>query len=585
MTKLIRRYSALLALCCILAAAFALPYLVATNPDSAAFRSGSLYALLMIALFFPIRAAFSRQSLRELGYGMAFAYVFALCVGLGCELECYNQLLPGLGSLARRFAAPMMIAPALGALVSFVFALDPNPGTQKREIPFWAFFAALVGCYGVVFLALYPGVVVYDFEHEIRQYATGVYEAAHPVFHTLFLGTLYALGEAIFGSMTAGAALYSAVQLVLLAALYAWALRFVQRRVPLGVTALLFAGFALLPFHGVMAVSTAKDPLFAGLCTVLSLLLWALAEDPAAFLNDQKRTAGFVCCCLLLALLRHNGVFAYVPALLAVVILGRRQMKRALAVALAALTLCIVAPKGLEGAVGAEKTPSTELLSVPCQQLMRTARVADLTEAEFEQVERWFPDATHTYRPHCADPAKGGNFNSRRYREDPMDFLTTYAKYAIKQPRVYMEAFLLNSMGMWYPGDTSHAHALCTEGDVYVYMNAAYGYQPGRYPIEPESKFPAVQALIHAFTRDAVHEEIPFLAQLFCPATYTFALLLAVLLLLYKKQRAYAFALLPMVLLTVSVFFAAGVFVRYVYPMMATVPLLLTLALFARSRA
>jgi len=66
MTKLIQRFCAPLSLCCVLAAAFALPYLMPGNPDSAALRSGSLSLLLMLALFFPVRIALSRQPLRAL---------------------------------------------------------------------------------------------------------------------------------------------------------------------------------------------------------------------------------------------------------------------------------------------------------------------------------------------------------------------------------------------------------------------------------------------------------------------------------------------------------------------------------------
>ena len=82
----------------------------------------------------------------------------------------------------------------------------------------------------------------------------------------------------------------------------------------------------------------------------------------------------------------------------------------------------------------------------------------------------------------------------------------------------------------------------------------------------------------------AKHENIPVLAQLYCPAIYTFVLLLATLLAFYKKQRAKVFALLPMWGLTLSIFFAAGVFVRYAYPMMAAVPLLFALCMFTHEK-
>ena len=579
---LIRRFAAPLSLLAVLAAAFVAPYFGPTDPDSALFRSGSLSFLLLFALVFPVKKAVSAQPLRALFYGAGFAYALMLCIGLGCELEFYGGLLPGMGALVRRFAAPALITPALAAPLSFVFTFIPKMDSGKKPIPFAAFFLTLLASYALILLALYPGVISYDFEHEIAQFTSGVYNAAHPVFHTLFLGSLFALGEMLFGSMTAGAALYHAVQLALLAAMYAWALSFVQRRVSRVVTLLLFAAFALLPFHGVLAASTAKDPLFAGLCTLLCLFVLELIEDPEAFLASRRRVVRFVLCCLGAILLRHNGVFAYLPALIAVLVLCRRQIKRALCVVLAALVLCIGVPKTLETALHATKTPSTELMSIPCQQLMRTAARAELSQEEYDEIADWYSGAIHRYRENCADPAKGGNFNLARFQREPVDFLRLYVKHAIKNPRIYAEAFLENTIGLWYPGDTSHAHTLSSEEGEYIYLNTVYPFPEGTYPIEPVSRFPALFSLLYETMHHAKHENIPVLAQLYCPATYTFALLLATLLAFYRKQRAKVLALAPMWGLTLSIFFAAGVFVRYAYPMMAAVPLLLALCIFSR---
>ena len=597
---LARRHSALLAALFVLLAAFAAPYLVPADPDSAVFRVGTLGALLLLACFLPVRTALERHNARDLACGFFFALIFAVCVELGCELGHYGELLPGMGSLLRRLAVPVMAAPLLGALSSFLFALAPLRAHTPRRMPFGAFFALLALCYGAVLLALWPGVISYDFAHEIRQYGSGVYEAAHPVFHTLLLGTIYRIGEALFGSMTAGAALYSVVQLLAVAALYAWACAFLSRRVPLPVTLVAAAGFALLPFHGVLAVSTAKDPLFSALCVALCLLLWEVAEDPAAFLTSRPRLVRFAAVCLLLSLLRHNAVFATLPACLCMLLCarGRRSpspsapaerpsspvlyRRRAAALCLVTLVLCAGVPKGLEALLGAEKTPGSELMSIPCQQLMRTAQRANLTEAERAEISAWFSDATHTYRPHCADPAKGGNFDFGRYQRSPRAFWSMYLRYGVRHPRIYLEAFLENTIGLWYPGDTSHAHALSGEQNEFIYMNTVYPFAEGEYDIEARSLLPALQRLLYSTMHKARHERYAFIAALFCPATYSFVLLLTTLLLAKRGQRRLALTTLPLWGILLSVLFSAGVFVRYAYPIMSGAPLLLALALFER---
>lgn len=584
--SLLRRHSLLMAALSALLMALAAPYLVPENPDSAVFRSGSLGAILLIVSVFPVRASLKRCSLRALAYGGVFALIFSLCLGLGSELAVYDGLLPGMGSLLRRLAVPVMAMPFLGALFAFLFDLRPSPSPAKpagKPIPGWCFFLLFALCYGAVLLALFPGVISYDFEHEISQYTTGVYDPAHPVFHTLFLGTLFALGEALFGSMTGGAALYNTVQLLLLAGMYAYACAFVQQRTARRAQALVLAAcFALLPFHGVLAVSTAKDPLFTGLCVLLCLELWHLCEDACGFIASRASCVRMALICLFMSLLRHNAPFAVLPTCIALPVLCRGRRRQGAVLAAVCLALSLGAPRLTEAMVSAQRTPNSETMSVPCQQLMRTAERAGVSEEEYAELNGWFSEQTYRYRAHCADPAKGGNFAFDRYQEDPGAFWSMWARYGLAYPRVYLEAFLENCAGIWNPDDISHAHNLSSEEYDFIYLNTMYPFAADRYPITPQCYLRPVQKVLYAFMHASVHEKYPALSKLFLPATYTFMLLFCFLYLRRHKIRRYGMSLLPPLGIFLSVLFSAGVFVRYVYPLMACMPVLLILILFGR---
>lgn len=584
MTKalsLLRRHAAVAALLAVLAAAVAAPYLLPADPDSPVMRSGTLGAALLLACFFPVRRAFERHSLRALGFGVAFALIFAMCLGVGSELAFYERLLSGMGSLVRRLAVPVLAAPLLGALASYAFIPSLQSTTALRT-PYLKYFLLFALCYGATLLAFFPGVVSYDFEHEIAQYQSGVFNAAHPVFHTLFLGAVYALGEALFGSMTAGAALYSVVQLLLMAAAYAAVTAFVQRRAGRVPALILAACFALLPFHGVLAVSTAKDPLFSALCALLCVQLWRLAEAPEAFMQSRRQKAAFALTSLGMALLRHNGLFAFLPACIALPFAVRRDRRGGALLCALTLALCLFIPRGMEALLHASKTPSSELMSVPCQQLARTAERAGLSEEEYAEINAWFSNATYRYRPHIADPTKGGNFDLARYEAHPGSFWRMYLRYGLAHPRIYLEAFLDNCAGLWNPDDTSHSHAMEGEDYDFIYLRTTYMYGD-RYPIRIQSLFPALQNLLRRFTHSAQHEKYPFLAQLFCPAVYSFGLLLATMRLFFLRRRSFALATLPLWGIFLSLLFSAGILVRYAYPIMTAVPVLLALTFFVRA--
>ena len=67
--SLLQKHSVLAAIAAALLAAFAAPYLIPADPDSAVFRSGMLSALLLLAAAFPVRTALERHSMRSLLYG------------------------------------------------------------------------------------------------------------------------------------------------------------------------------------------------------------------------------------------------------------------------------------------------------------------------------------------------------------------------------------------------------------------------------------------------------------------------------------------------------------------------------------
>ena len=117
-TQLIRKQAALLALLACLAAVVAAPYLIPENPDSQTFRNGSFGALLLFACYFPLQQAFSKANLRTLICAAGFGLLLSFALSLGAELRFYSGLLPGMGSMIRRFAVPCLATPLLGGLAA-----------------------------------------------------------------------------------------------------------------------------------------------------------------------------------------------------------------------------------------------------------------------------------------------------------------------------------------------------------------------------------------------------------------------------------------------------------------------------------
>lgn len=524
---------------------------------------------------------------RALKYGLFLGLVFTFFLGIGSELMFYDQLLPGMGSLIRRFAVPCMATPLVGALFSHLFALPRRaPGASRRQLPYLFYFLVFALSYGATLLAFFPGIINYDFEGEIVQYLTGEYLASHPIFHTVLTGVLYRLGTLVFGSATGGAATYSVFQLLCLSAMFAWCCCFLQKRVPLWATLLLTAAMAILPYNGVLAISTIKDTLFTGLCAMLCLTLWEIAEAPEAFLSRKKNLARLFGICLTMSLLRHNAVFATLPALLVVILLCRNGRKKAVAACAVTLLFCLAAPRCLQYATHAKALLSSELMSVPCQQLMRTAsRATDLTEEEYDEISAWFSDAIHRYRPSYADPAKGWQLRSgtlqrasRSILVDVSEIRQTLSPHLCRGVSGQLHGHLVSrrhhacahdgqrGMGFRLPKNRQHRSGNRRRSE--------RAFVPARLPhmdLQFHASFPP--------------RNVPLYAQLFKPSTYVYLMLALTLLLRYRREKKFALCTLPTWGIIFSLLFSACILVRYSYPFMTCAPMFLLLVLFSDRRA
>lgn len=100
-----------------------------------------------------------------------------------------------------------------------------RPAWQK-----WVVYSLLIFlCWLPIFLAYYPSVFAYDAEGQLYQVIAKDYSTHHPLLHTLFLGAFFRLGGAI-GSYQTGMAVHSAVQMVLMALAFGWALSLLYER-------------------------------------------------------------------------------------------------------------------------------------------------------------------------------------------------------------------------------------------------------------------------------------------------------------------------------------------------------------------
>lgn len=456
-------------------------------------------------------------------------------------------------------------------------AEDASEECSRRPIwQVWLFYSLLIFlCWMPVFLAYYPSVFAYDAEGQLYQVLAGDYSTHHPLLHTLFLGAFFRLGIAL-GSCSAGMAVHSVVQMALMAGAFGWALSFLyQRRVPGWVRVLLFLFFSFFPANPVLAMSTTKDVLFAAFVLLYTLCLYRMACGRDVR-QGGKAQAVYIVAGVLMLLFRNNAVYAFIVSV-PIVYAGLAERKRMyLRMTLLVFALFGICAFSLKAVTHAQSGSPREMLSVPLQQMARTRVKAEeeIDPSLRQELEKYIPSewVFAAYNPHLADPVK----NRAVIHDDPAGLIKTWIRLGLQHPAIYIDAFLDNSLGLWYLWDTSHAqvYGIGTESG-FGYLSTDNRTMPAGFEVEEHSLLPGLRVFMERIVSDNAYGRIPVVRLLFAPALYWWLLYLCLVTALYRKRYREILPVVFLVAYCLTLLLSPTVLVRYIYPLLVTIPVIL----------
>ena len=575
----IRKHASLLALLAALAGLVAAPYLVPENPDSTVFRSGVFGTLLVMACYFPLEQAYSRASRRTLICAACFGLLLGGALSLGAELRFYSGLLPGMGSMLRRFAVPVLVTPLLGGLAARCMLMQQdNPERRTLNIPMWGYMLILLICWLPLLIAFYPGMLNYDLVTEYRQWFYGEWDDRHPLLYIVLCYGVYSLGRLADEPELALLAV-TVIRMVTFAAALAYSCVFVQRRrTPAWALILLTALYSLLPIFSVMSVSAAKDTPFAAALLVLSLLCWDAMEDPKTFFSSRRRCIAFMVMVVFTYHMRKNGIAALI--LLPLLIFSVRGFrKKAACLCMASLAVTMLINSVIYAVFQPFDQPSFQTYSLPAQQLVRAYNVGEMTEEEKEELRSWYVDDEWglILHPHLADAAKG-YLDQEKLEADSRSFINLWARVGRKNVRVYTEAFLMLNMGSWYPDDITHSRIYRDSAGLTKGYLQTDEYDFKEYGVEIAYPLPKLSNFVNRICRLNEYQKYPMITVLFCTATPLWVILFACAMLIARRKTRFLPAVSGMLVLWASYLFGPCTLSRYMLPLYCLAPVLLILA-------
>ena len=476
---------------------------------------------------------------------------------------------------------------------------DRQAGGKSRR-RYLITFAVLFVCWIPTLLASWPGIFSYDCGTQLSQWVDGAVTAHHPVLHTALLGVTRMIGQAVNGSNQTGALIYSIVQMLIMSALYAYVLLFLYKKnTPKWLQIGAFIFLAFHPANSLMALSATKDSIFGALFSVFIVQLIEIADDREAFFKGEnkedneetqpdgtscsrradkyghlKKQAAFIVTVFFLFAFRNNAFHAFLICIPFLLIAFRKYWKKMLGIIVVCLALYFVYTGPVYTVLGIEDGDVREMLSVPMQQLARVYNLdyLGLTDEQRGEIELYIDEeGLSSYLSYFADPVKA-YFDSDEFAEDRGGFFKIWFSVGMTHKRIYVDSFLANTYGYWYPGNSA---VETDSGKEWL----EYGCSEYRDDVDVcfESKWPALSDFYDSIASHSSFENIPVVSALFSPGTYTWLLIFACLLILYTKKYGDIIVMVPFAAYFFTNLLGPIVKLRYHYPIIACAPLILYL--------
>ncbi len=465
----------------------------------------------------------------------------------------------------------------------FASQKEPKFFTNNAK-SFWLVFFLFFLSYVPFFLYYYPGNINTDNMWSFYQ-VTGIkpYTNFQPIVYTFIFGGLWNLGKAIFGTPTAGVAVYTIFQMICSSLVFSTVLYYMaKRRVSVKWRIVTFLFLILNPMNGWFTVRAEKGMLFHLSFILVILGIIDMIHDPRGFFEKKWKPIGFVAITLLMVFIRNNGLYALLLTVPFIIWADRKIWKKVLATFGTVLVIVFLIQGVVFKAFHIDYSSPAEALAVPIQQYARVAKYASdrISDQDRQVIEKYFnvgvTELGESYTPWFTDTAKW-NFSAEAFEEDKVTFVKQYFKFAFKFPLQTISAFVFTNGNNYSPNfnawgivrtfgnETQTIYTTVGKNDKGTFENFVK-----TYPIENKHlvNFSYLDVLNDKLTK------IPLISDLLSNIGWYFWLLvLCFAYCIYRKKYKEMVMLIPIAGLWLTAIAAPVVDLRYIYPMFLTIPL------------
>lgn len=464
--------------------------------------------------------------------------------------------------------------------------------SRMKRSPFATSLITLLLAYMPLFMISYPSVFGYDIYPQLDQYVGYMVQPVqehiplnnhHPIAHTLILHASMWLGARL-GAVHAGFAIYSCLQLVMLACSVSFFVYVLTQR---GLKPL-YGAFVVLyfVFHPVIqqfAFMTAKEILYTSFMLVFMACLYELYTGVQHATKQMWLVrAGLFVSLVGVMVMRNEGCYVMLLSLMILLVCargGRHEIAVCLVLCLGYMAFFF----SLMDTYGLNKNAMRESMSVPLQQIARVIkeRPSAISLGELEAVHSVIdcPDLSAIYAPGCSDPVKSC-FDRNASQQQLHNFFRAWGAIGMRNPEIYVQAFLNNYFLYFYPDKASTPLYVYSPGSIVnTWQVALSGTESDTAYIE--SMYRKISLYRACYT---ALFQLPVLRLLWWPCTVLWSFCVLLVYVVMRRNRvALTMLVLPAVAMLVPfVGPTNGDYIRYSYPFFAILPFvwLMSLSIF-----
>ena len=392
----------------------------------------------------------------------------------------------------------------------------------------------------------------------------------HPLFNTFVIGIFANLGG-LFENYNIGIAMYSIVQMLALSGIFAYTVYYMAKKeVPLSLRVITLIFYALYPVHALYSITMWKDIPFAISMLLFTIFITEIVTNKEKFFESKANLLLFAISILLVLLFRNNGIYVVILTAPFIFVFARKYYKQLIVVFVSVLLIysalwkCLIFNilKVQEGSI-------VEALSIPLQQIARVVNEHsdELTEEEMDTINKFWKidNLGEIYDPRLSDNVKWA-IDDKILSDNKGEFIKLWLGLFIKYPITYVESFLCNSYGYWYP-----------EASNWVVARTIYQPENESEQIPGLKQTPIIEGnIIKQIDSYIEKRSVPVLSMIFSIGFAMWLVFGQITYIIYKIQYKFLLLFVPILFLWLTNL-ASPVFCeyRYIYSLFTCLPMLL----------